>query len=120
MKNLTLSFSSRLRLNLLIDAIPGPLGRIRPMLEVMKHTAFTEEEIAQVKQSPGDAPGTTRYEAPTPDFGNKAVQIEEADAAALVRELESSTSLTAFDMRTWALPMIEELKKPVAPKPRKK
>lgn len=97
-----------MRLNQLMDEIPGPMGRIRPMLVVMKQTSFTDAEMAQTKMTP--VAGGITVEAPSPSFGSITVTLEDSVAEALVQELETSQKINTSDMRQWGEAVIEQLK----------
>jgi len=112
MKNLKLTFGERLQLTNFLAQIDGPVGKTAPLTNVYLKARFSEEELKEVRveQIPGSNPPAQTYRTPSPDFGAVTLEVENADAAALVEELKGNAKLRVVDWANWANVIVEQLK----------
>jgi len=107
MKSFEIVFGARLRLNYILGAASGPEGRLH-FLPVIDQLVFSDEDWERVRQV---TIGTqTTYSAPYDGFGKVTVTLADAQAEALVRELENSPLVTCGDWRSWVSAVVEQLK----------
>jgi len=97
MKNLNFTFVQRLKVSNILGQVSGNLEKILPLSNALEVIRFSEEEQRQIKITPNGG-GIVSYEAPTPDFGTKAITLEDAQAQAVLRELESFQGYQVMDV----------------------
>jgi len=99
MKNLTLNFWQRVGLMNVLGTATGPLAKITALARVYDAVRFTDAEMQQVQiQDLGN--GRSALKPPTPDYGTKTIEIEDADAKAVLAEIEAYPAFQISDM-TW-------------------
>ena len=108
MKNFNVNFNSRCRLVQVLNNIPGPLGRLRLLLPILDKISFTDEYWKKVKIVQNG--NQTTCVAPNNEFGNLKVELENAEADALIKELENSTEIVLNDYRSWVKELLKDLK----------
>jgi len=97
MKTLTVTFEQRIKLLGILGSITGPLGRIAPLLQVWEKVKFSEDEFKKIKVEQ-QAPGVVTYTPPYPLFGFLRVQIEDAQASAVVLEFDQFQGFKVTDI----------------------
>jgi flagellar assembly factor FliW len=107
MKNLELNFIQRLKIINLLSLQEGTLGKTAPFKRVLDLIRFNEEEDVQIVKTQVDAT-TVNYAAPT-DFKSLLVDIENADATAVVTLMEEWQHFTPAD-HVWCDPMLKALR----------
>ena len=107
MKTITLTFPQRLKASNILGQASGPLERIMPLFAILEAVRFAEEEFAQIKIS-GNGGGLQTYEPPSADFGTKEVTLEDAQAAAFLRELEAYQGYSVMDVG-WLVDLRKQL-----------
>lgn len=104
MKNISLDFTSRLRLSNILATATGHLGKMSALQQVFERIKFTEPEFKQIKVVDlGN--GMYNNIPPTPEFGSKKFEVEDAVASVLLQELESHQHFTMMD-----IPWVEAIK----------
>lgn len=109
MKNLDLTFESRLKITALLGAVTGPLAKIATLQGVWNQSRFDEAETAQIKLVEA-GPGLTNYLPPSPDFGAKTIELEDSYAAALLQEIEACQTFRVSDLQ-WVQAVKQQLEK---------
>ena len=107
MKNLELTFAARLGISNFLGQATGPLGKISSLQRINEKVRFSDEESGQIKvEQLGN--GLSSYFAPSPEFGRKTVQVEDADAAVLTAEIEACQQFRISDL-AWLEPLKAQL-----------
>jgi len=107
MKNLTLTFVQRLKAANILGLASGNLEKIQPLSTALEVIRFTEEETKQIKITPNGG-GIVAYEPPAPEFGMKDVSLEDAHAAAVLRELDAFQGYQVADV-AWLTDLKKQL-----------
>jgi hypothetical protein len=108
MIHIDLTFVPRLQLTNLLSQQQGTLGKTAPFMRVLEKIRFTDEEDRQIVKTPANEK-VMNYAAPNPEFGKLAVDIENADAAAVAALMEEWAHFTTAD-HVWAGPILKALK----------
>ena len=97
MKNLTLTFAQRLKSTDILGKITGTLDKIVALSAAYEAIRFTEDEVRQIKvKDLGN--GMQAYEPPSAGFALLSVQLEDAHAAAFLKELDGYAGFTVADL----------------------
>jgi len=103
MKNITLNFWQRVGLMNVLGAATGPLAKITALTRVYEAVRLTDEEMQQVQiQDLGN--GRSALMPPSPEWGTKTIEIEDADAKAVLAEIEAYSAFQISDM-AWVNPI---------------
>ena len=107
MKNLNVTFIQRLKAANILGLASGNLDKILPLQYALESFRFNDDEMKQIKiVDRGN--GIQSYEAPNGGFGNKEVKLEDAHAAAVLRELDSFQGYQVVDI-AWLTDLKKQL-----------
>jgi hypothetical protein len=107
MKNLKLNFAQRLKASNILGLASGNLEKILPLSTALEAIRFDDAELKQIKiVNAGN--GLMSYEAPNGEFGAKEVGLEDAHAAAVLRELEAFQGYSVADV-VWLTDLKKQL-----------
>jgi len=109
MKNLNLTFPQRVAIMNYLSPIDAPLGELRALGRVLDAVRFTDHEQQELKLSPPNAEGKQAVTAPRPSFGELCAQIEDADAAVWVAEIEGRPKQSMANL-AWIDHVLPQLK----------
>jgi len=109
MKNLTVDFSTRIKLSNVLSLQEGSLGRLAPFNRVLDKVRFSDEESKSIKTTQQN--GLVLYTGPDnrPDFGKIQIALEDADASAVTALLQSWERFTTADVG-WTSKLLDGLK----------
>ncbi len=106
MKNLNLDCVVRVKLQGILGAARGSLGRLVALQEIYRQVRFSEDERAQMTETV-QGNGMSFWQWPeAPGWGAKTVHIEDAHATVLLDELDQFQGFQIADL-DW----VESLKK---------
>lgn len=114
MKQLTLTFPRRIGLWNFLTVYSSPvLGKTKSMGRIYDAVRFSDQDLGQIKLT-NVGNGMTSFEPPTLDFGHIETNIEDADAAMLLQEINSPQSNFMFRVtdRQWVDHVEAELSAP--------
>ena len=118
MKRVDLSFVTRVKLLGILggaQAQDGGLDKLHALLRVFERVRFSDEEMAQITITPIDE-HTSNYrvtnpEQAGPDFGSKTLELEEAHATWLLRQLKVWMANATIHDLEWLDPLMEALER---------
>lgn len=112
MKDLTLKYQERLGLVNFLCGMRGlDLARMQSLGRVLDAVRFSDEEAERIKPTPLGNGMVSYPPAPTGDFGNIAVQIDNSDAEILTAAINNYTDFTVGD-RIWSATVKTQLAAP--------
>ena len=107
MKNLELTFESRLKITALLGLVRGSLDKVTALQSIWLQTRFDDAESSQIK-TVDLGNGISNYVPPAPDWGAKTIPLEDSYAAALLKELEECQTFGVSDV-SWVKAVKKQL-----------
>lgn len=107
MKTLNVTFVQRLKTTNILGLTSGNLEKLLPLVTAMDALRFSDEEMKSIKIT-DNGNGVRSFEAPNHGFGSKEIALEDAHAAAVLRELEAFQGYQVVDV-SWLMDLKKQL-----------